>query len=52
MFLLYINGMQAVCDYNLFLYAYNSALQVSDKDVDRTQVILGEVRSKRLALCK
>ncbi len=52
LFLLYINDMQAVCDYNLILYAYNSALQVSDKDVDRTQVILDEVCSKRLALCK
>ncbi len=30
LFLLYINDMQAVCDCNLFLYADDSALFISD----------------------
>uniref|UniRef100_A0A673LAJ9 Uncharacterized protein n=1 Tax=Sinocyclocheilus rhinocerous TaxID=307959 RepID=A0A673LAJ9_9TELE len=42
LFLLYINDMQAVCDCILFLYAEDSALLVSDRDVGRIQVNLGE----------
>jgi len=42
LFLLNINDMQALCDCNLFLYADNSDLLVSDKDVSKIQVILGE----------
>ncbi len=42
LFLLYINDMQAVCDCNLFLYADDSALLISDKDVGRIQVNLGK----------
>lgn len=44
--LLYMNDMQAVCDCNLFLYADDSALLVSNKDVGRIQVNLGEELSK------
>ncbi len=40
--LLYINDMQAVCDCNLFVYADDSALFISDKDVGRIQVNLGK----------
>ncbi len=42
LFLLYINDMQAVCDCNLFLYADDSALLISDKDVGRIQENLGK----------
>ncbi len=42
LFLLYINDMQAVCDCNLFLYADDSSLLISDKDVGRIQVNLGK----------
>ncbi len=42
LFLLYINDMQAVCDCNLFLYADDSALLISDKDVGRIQVNLAK----------
>ncbi len=34
--------MQAVCDCNLFLYADDSALLISDKDVGRIQVNLSK----------
>ncbi len=34
--------MQAVCDCNLFLYADDSALLISDKDVGRIQVNLAK----------
>ncbi len=46
LFLLYINDMQAVCYCNLFLYADDSALLISYKDVGRIQVNLGK------AFCK
>ncbi len=39
---LYVNDMQAICDFNLYLYADDSALLISDKDVGRVQVNLGK----------
>ncbi len=42
MLLLYINDMHAVCDCNLFLYADDSVLLISDKNVGRIQVNSGK----------
>ncbi len=42
LFILSINDMQPVCDCNLFLYADDSALLISGKDVGRIQVNLGK----------